>query len=254
MVARCCYPAWVYRLVWKKVCESSSPSESFLTADPLSEIPKQIVRAINGVPLAIEQARAMIKQGIQVRDFLGYFETHHQRIMAQKPPKSAWDYEKNMSIISIFNMLLARLDKDGDTEKILAFASCFGPRPIAVNLMSRVHQLEGRTVPSCSGQSEVQHTSEMTLPHHFGLDPLACQLAMGQLESLCFLKLKRDSEGNTVSISLHDSISRWRFETLSGDMKERGSLLRQRFEKVLAQEYRRSTNSDAISAPDQALL
>lgn len=203
------------------MCESSNLPESSLTADPLSEIPKQIVRAMNGVPLAIEQARAMIKQGIQARDFLGYFETQYQKIMAQKPPKSAWDYEKNMSIISIFNMLLTRLDKDGDAEKILAFASCFGPRPIAVNLMSQVHQLEGRTVPSCSGRSEVQHTSEITLFHHFGLDPLACQLAMGQLESLCVLKLKRDSEGNTVSISLHDSISRWRFETLARDMKER---------------------------------
>lgn len=175
---------------------------------------------MHGVPLAIEQARAMIKQGIHVREFLGYFETQYQRVMAQKPPKSAWDYEKNMSIISIFHMLLAKLEKDGDAEKMLAFASCFGPRPIAVNLMSQVDQLEGRTVPSSSSRSEVQHTSEKNLLHHFGLDSLACQLAIGQLESLCVLKLKRDSEGNTVSISLHDSISQWRFETLARDTRE----------------------------------
>ena len=115
--------------------------------------------------------------------------------MAQKPPKSAWDYEKNMSIIIVFNVLLTRLDKDGDSEKMLACGSWFGPRPIAVSLMSQVDQLEGRTVPSRSSRSEVQHTSEKTLFHHFDLQSFACQLAIGQLERLCVLKLKRDSEG-----------------------------------------------------------
>lgn len=114
-----------------------------LTSGPLSEFPRQIVRAMNGVPWAIEQAIAMIKQGIQIRTFLGHFETQYQRIMAQKPPRSAWDYEKNMSIISIFNMLLTRLDKDGDAEKILAFASCFDPRQTAVSLMGQVYQPNG---------------------------------------------------------------------------------------------------------------
>ena len=96
---------------------------------------------MDGVPRAIEQARAMIKQGIQVRTFLGRFETQYQRIMARKPPRSAWDYEKNVSIVSVLNMLLTRLDRDGDAEKILAFASRFGPRQIAVSLMGRVHRL-----------------------------------------------------------------------------------------------------------------
>lgn len=140
--------------------------------------------------------------------------------MTQNPPRSAWDYEKNMSIISIFNMLLTRLTKGGDAEKLLTFASCFVPRSIAVDLMSHVHQLEDSIVPPRSSRSEIHHTSEITWLHHFGLEPLAFQLATGKLESLCFLKLKRDSERNPVSISLHDSISRWRFETLVKDMKE----------------------------------
>ena len=86
-VATCCCPALVSKLVQKKVCESSSPLESSLTLDLLSEIPKKIVRAMNGVPLAIKQARGMIKQSVQVRDFLGYFETPYQRGNGTKAPK-----------------------------------------------------------------------------------------------------------------------------------------------------------------------
>ena len=221
MVVRCCFLALALMLVWTKVSKFSSPPERSLTSEPPSEIPEQIVKAMDGVPLAIEQARAMIRQGIPVRDFLGHFETQYQRTMAHKPPKSAWDYEKNMSIISVFDMLLTRLDKDGDAENILAFASCFGPRPIAVNLMGQVHQSENSAESSRSRWSEMQQMCEMAWLDHLQHDRLAFQLATGQLESLCLLKLKKNSEGNTVSVSLHGSISRWRFETLTSDMKEK---------------------------------
>ncbi len=221
MVVKCCFLVLALMLVWTEVSKFSSPPERSLTSEPPSDIPEQIVKAMDGVPLAIEQARAMIKQGIPVQDFLGHFDTQYQRTMAHKPPKSAWDYEKNMSIISVFNMLLTRLDKDGDAENILAFASCFGPSPIAVNLMGQGHQSENSGESSRSGWSEMQHTREMAWLDHLKHDRLVFQLATGQLETLCLLKLKKDSEGKTVSVSLHDSISRWRFETLTSNMKEK---------------------------------
>ena len=200
---------------------SSNRYEDSLISGHLSEIPTRIIRATNGVPLAIEQARAMIKQGMSVRDFLEHYETQYQRTMAHKPARSAWDYEKDMSIISIFNMLITRLDGDVDAENVLAFASCFGPRPIAVNLMGQVHQPVENAVSSHSGGSETQHTREMTWINQFGHDRLAFQLATGKLEGFCLLKLRRDSERNVVSVSLHDSISRWRFETLASELRER---------------------------------
>ncbi|KAL9066339.1 MAG: hypothetical protein Q9161_007631 [Pseudevernia consocians] len=199
---------------WLLVLDSLDDLDSFDCRD-------LIVKAMDGVPLAIEQARAMIKQGIPVRDFLGHFETQYQRIMAHKPARSAWDYGKNKSIMSVFSMLLTRLDKDGDAENIMSFASCFGPRPVALNLMGQVHQPKGSTGSSLSGQCEVQHTREMTWLDRFEDNRLEFQLATAQLESLCLVKLKRDSKGSIVSISLHDFIRRWRFETLTTEMKER---------------------------------
>lgn len=90
-----------------------------------------------------------------------------------------------------------------------------------MKMMGQVHRQEGSAVSSCSGRSEVQPTREMTWLGRFGRDRLAYQLATGQLESLCIIKLKRDTEGSTVSISLHHAISRWRLETLTSEMKER---------------------------------
>ena len=172
------------------------------------------------MPLAIEQARAMIKQGIPVRDFLGHFETQYERVMAQKPARSAWDYEKNLSLISIFNMLHTRLDREGDSQNILALASCFGPRPISIRFLGQVHQSKNSALSSRRSWSQGHTTRQMTWLKRIGHDRLAFHLALAQLENLCLVKLKKDCEGSTIDVSLHDSVSRWRLETMRSDVRE----------------------------------
>ena len=176
---------------------------------------------MSGVPLSIEQARAMIKQGIPVRDFLGHYETQYQKVMSQKPARSAWDYDKNMSIISVFNMLLERIKKEGYDENLLAFISCFGPRRVAVNLMGQARESGNSSFSFGPDCSDARQTDEITWLDRLWNDRLAFQVMTGQLESLCVLKRNRDNEGTIVSISLHDSITRWRFETLTKDMREK---------------------------------
>ena len=175
---------------------------------------------MSGVPLAIEQARAMIKQGISVPDFLGHYESQYQKVMDFKPERSAWDYEKNMSIISVFNMILARNKRDGNNEKLLAFMSCFGPRRVPVDLMGQVRKASESQLSFGSDWSNAHHTDEMIWVDRLWVDRLEFQVVTGQLESLCALKRNRDSEGSIISISLHDSITRWRFETLTNDVRE----------------------------------
>lgn len=220
MVARCFFPEEVQKLVRIKVFEYSTSSKAPLISKRNTEIPGQIVRAMGGVPLAIEQARAVINQGVPLRDLLAHFKTHYQTIMARKPVRSAWDYEKNMSIISIFNMIFRRLGSDSDAKNVLAFASCFGPRPIPVQVMGQLYGPEAIAVSSIFGRLDVQHTPEIAWLIRFVHDPLAFQLAIGHLESVCLIQTKQNSEGSVISISLHDSVRRWRFETLTGDMKE----------------------------------
>ena len=163
----------------------------------------------------------MIRQGMSASDFFGHYKTQYQKLMAQKPARSAWDYDKNMSIISVFNMLLERIQKEGLDEKLLAFISCFGPRRVAVNLMGQAPETGDSPFCSDFNWSDVQQTDEITWLDRLWNDRLAFQVMTGQLESLCVLKRNRDKEGTIVSISLHDSITRWRFETLTNDMREK---------------------------------
>ena len=220
MDAKCCFPVAALKLGRGKVREDSNLPHMSLIPGDILEFPTRIVRAMGGVPLAIEQARAMIKQGMPMQAFLGHYETQYQRVMEHKPPKSAWDYEKNLSLISVFNMLLTKLGKDSDAKKILAFASCFGPRQIAVNLLVQARQPNGSTEPSRPSQSSLED-SPLTWLDYIGHNQLMFHLATSHLESLCLLKIKRDSDGAPVSIALHDSISRWRFATLNSDQRER---------------------------------
>ena len=163
----------------------------------------------------------MIKQGIPVRDFLGHYDTQYQKVMSQKPARSAWDYDKNMSIISVFNMLLERIRKEGYDENLLAFISCFGPRRVTVNLMGQACESGDSSFSSDADWSDARQMDEITWLDRLWNDRLAFQVMTGQLENLCVLKRNRDNEGTIVSISLHDSIARWRFETLTNDMREK---------------------------------
>ena len=221
MVAKCCFLVGASKLGRRKVREDSNlPEKMSLISGHIQEIPTRIIRAMGGVPLAIEQARAIIRQGMPMQDLLGHYKTHYQKVMEQKPPKSAWDYEKNLSLICVFDMLLAKLGKDSDAKNILAFASCFGPRQIAVNLLVQTRQPSGSTESSCPSHSGLED-SPLTWLDYIGHNQLPYHLATSHLESLCLLKTKRDSDGTPVSIALHDSISRWRFATLDSDQKER---------------------------------
>ena len=163
----------------------------------------------------------MIKHGMSAKDFLGHYNSQYQKLMGQKPARSEWDYDKNMSIIGVFNMLLARIKKDGNHENLLSFISCFGPRRVAVNLMGQVHGPVKSSLSSNSDCPDVQRTDEMIWLDRLCNDQLEFQVTTGQLESLCALKRNRDSEGNIIGISLHDSITRWRFETLTDDAREK---------------------------------
>ena len=221
MAAKCCFAVTAIKLNREKVREDINlPEEMSLISGYIPEISTRIIKAMGGVPLAIEQARAMIKQGMPMQDLLEHYETHYQRVMEQKPPKSAWDYEKNMSLISVFNMLLTRLGEDSDAKNILAFASCFGPRKITVNLLVQARERSGRTELSRPSDSDLED-SPLTWLDYIGHNKLKLHLATSHLESLCLLKIKRDSDGAPVSIALHDSISRWRFATLKSDQREK---------------------------------
>ena len=103
---------------------------------------KKIVHALGGIPLAIEQARASISRSIPIDEFLGFYDSHYQELMAHKPERSAWSYEKNRPILSTFNMLLSQLSPNPDALNLLNLASCFGSLLTPMGLLDELSDLE----------------------------------------------------------------------------------------------------------------
>lgn len=59
----------------------------------------KVVKELGGIPLAIEQARSVVRDRIPMDDLIDIHGSQYQVLMAQKPPRSAWDYEKNVSLV-----------------------------------------------------------------------------------------------------------------------------------------------------------
>lgn len=171
------------------------------------------------MPLAIEQAGALVRDGISIHDFLGFHQSQYQELMREKPATIAWNYDKNMSIVSVFKLALSKLEDDYDAPNLLSLFSCFGPNLVAVDLLKEFWKPTTTT-------GDPTHLDDSTLPRKIqwlnilGHKPLSFQIAIRRLQSLCLLKLRRDARGSLMSASVHGTLCKWRLETINEEERE----------------------------------
>lgn len=196
-----------------------SKSRSRHNPNSRNDLAEKIVTSLGGVPLAIEQASALIQTGIPIHEFLALYESRYQQLMAHKPPRSAWYYDKNISVFRIFDMAVSRLGKDHDAGELLSLFSCFGPHMIALDLLIRFWESEniiGDRTPLASLDSRNKVRWLKTTDQNL----LTFRLAISRLEDLCLMKTKRDDQGVVTSVSVHSTICRWRLETIDEQERE----------------------------------
>ena len=190
------------------------------------EIIKVIVKALDCVLLALQQAKAVLSEGMPLRKFLGFYESQYKELMAHKPARSAWFYDKNMSISSTFGMVVSKLGEDEDANRLLSIISCFGPRTIPIELLAQYAALENvlresRPAGFLKSQNESDpNTMESKWLTTLVQNKLKLRFAINRLESLCLLKTRRNIDGTVLSFSLHRSLCRWRLETLEEVQRE----------------------------------
>lgn len=171
------------------------------------------------MPLAIEQASALIQNGIPIHEFLALYESRYQQLMAHKPPRSAWYYDKNISVFRIIDMAVSRLGKDHDATELLSLFSCFGPHMIALDLLIRFWKSEniiGDRTPLAS----LDPRKKVRWLKTTGQNLLTFRLAISRLEDLCLMKTRRDDQGVVTSVSVHSTICKWRLETIDEQERE----------------------------------
>ena len=171
------------------------------------------------MPLAIEQAGALIRDGISIYDFLSFHRSQYQELMGEKPATIAWNYDKNMSILSVFKLALSKLKDDCDSPNLLSLFSCFGPNPVAVDLLTAFWKST-----TTNGDSTQFYGSTLSRKIQWlnilGQKPLSFQMAIRRLQSLCLLNTRRDARGSLTSASVHGTLCKWRLETIEEEERE----------------------------------
>lgn len=165
------------------------------------------------MPLAIEQAGAIVRHGISIHDFLGFHKSQYQELMGEKPPRSAWYYDKNISLVSVFILTLSKLEGNQDARNLLSLFSCFGPHPIPMDLLSEFWK-SNNTIGGPSHLDISTLSKKIQWLKTLGHKALTFQLAVKRLESFCLLKTRTNDWSRVTSASMHSTISKWRLETI----------------------------------------
>lgn len=192
----------------------------------------RIVKAMDGIPLFIEQAGAVLQDGVAIDELLTFCETEYRSIMEYTPEKGVSNYEKGQSVFKIIENLYKRLTRDcPDAANMLTLCSFFGSRAVPLQMITQFASLKlCEPKQSYCSSSFSSSRPENTLKNREWLLDLVkkdfnLRQAIMKLEKMCLAKVRKDGKGSITSWSVHNSICRWRLETLEPSERSEWALL-----------------------------
>ena len=120
------------------------------------------MKILSSVPLAIEQARSVLKDGVQVQEFPSFYNSQYRKLMSHKPLRSAWDYEKNVTIITMLDLAWQRIEEDIDPSNLLILLSSLGAGTKPFKLLRPPQILTSHTISKAISDITQLHDSEQT--------------------------------------------------------------------------------------------
>jgi len=187
------------------------------------ELGKSIANQLDNVPLAIEQAGALIHSGMSIYDFAQAYASQYQKLMREKPAKSEWCYDKNRSVFNTFQMLVENknLRDDNMNRRLLTLISFLGPGEVSLCIFTK--EPNSRAPIAESGRGEAPSglpaaTVALDLLKWYGCvtekNNLDLRLAILRLEKFCLVRSRKALTGKITGLSVHDAIRRWIIENL----------------------------------------
>jgi hypothetical protein len=177
-----------------------------------SKIATAIVSELHGLPLAIEQAGVLLKNVFSLSDFLAAYRAHYVRLMERYPPRGLLSYDKQRSIITVFDMLYCSIkEMNPEAAALLIFIAILGPWRIPRSLMD---QFQLSTTKFSNPADDDTKSLIRTL-----IDPIILRLALNDLANVCLLKLKGTC-GSYQAFSLHKAICEWSVQVIASEKQE----------------------------------
>ena len=159
------------------------------------------MRELHGLPLAIEQASALLKTVFSLSDFIDAYRSHYISIM-ERYPQGLLSYEKERSIIVVFDMLYSSVEnRNPDAAALLTFVAFLGPWQIPMGLME---SFQFNSTKFCSSTDPATKSLIRALGN-----PTTLRLALNDLADVCLIKLRRNRTFECQSFSVHRAICDW---------------------------------------------
>jgi hypothetical protein len=154
------------------------------------------------MPLAVEQASALLKTTFTLSDFLSSYRSHYAIIMERYPPQGLLAYDKGRSIIVVFDMLYQSLERSSPAAAaLLTFMSLFGQWSIPTSFLDKFQSLAAKfRDTSTDGSDRLVQALQ---------DPVIIRLCLDDLSKLCLVKVSRNRALACQNISVHGAISDW---------------------------------------------
>lgn len=95
-----------------------------------------IVKELSGIPLALEQAGALIRDGeFSFSHFHSVYKTGYRRLMENHPQDGFWSYDKNRVIMTILDMTYNSVKRNPEHAALLDFIGVLGSWQIPISLI-----------------------------------------------------------------------------------------------------------------------
>ncbi|KAI9667662.1 MAG: hypothetical protein M1821_000479 [Bathelium mastoideum] len=162
-----------------------------------------IAKELNGFPLAIEQAAALIRRtSVSLSNFLSGYRSNYHTLMNFYPSRGLLAYDKNRPVTNIFDMLYNAISvQNPGATALLHFIAILGPWQVPMTVIDGFQLHENRTPRHIDGDTKVL---QWILSHSIDL-----RHALMFLVESCLLKVKYHKDGSWKSISLHRAVCDW---------------------------------------------
>ncbi|RYP90787.1 hypothetical protein DL770_003120 [Monosporascus sp. CRB-9-2] len=175
---------------------------------------RAITTELSGIPLALEQAGALICHGeFTFAQFLAAYKKEYRRLMSTHPDEGVWSYDKNRVIMTILDMAYRSIESNTDHAALLTFIGVLGSWQIPVSFIERFQFFDSGPGESCLISDEI--SSLKKLLH----EPQFLRLALRRLASFSLIRLRKEG-GHIGSFIVHRILCQWSLEKVATRHKQ----------------------------------
>ncbi|KAI1411906.1 P-loop containing nucleoside triphosphate hydrolase protein [Hypoxylon sp. FL1857] len=161
-----------------------------------------IVKELNGLPLALEQAGILLRRKVvNLDNFIEEYHVQYNTLMEHTPKAGEVQHDKTRSMYTILSMLYSFVKHQSRTAAaILRLLAIIGPTQVPISILLGISRFNSPVLNADPEFRSLQDSSNA--------DSMF-RLRLNLLEDMCLIKRRPVSEKSPELVSLHRAICQW---------------------------------------------